>query len=122
MFIFKLVNYFSILLISSGKVVVLYFYPTTFLGTDLIFNFFQMKVLFHSVEYLHLLRYKELLNGYMVKVVPILPIPTPKLIPSESKSSCSLLPVLPHLTTFPVASGCLVRDTFRISPEIDTHE
>ena len=86
MFIFKLVNYFSILLISSGKVVVLYFYPTTFLGTDLIFNFFQMKVLFHSVEYLHLLRYKELLNGYMVKVVPILPIPTPKLFLQNPKA------------------------------------
>ena len=65
MYIFKLVKYFSILLISSGKVVVLYFYPTTVLGTDLIFNFFQKKVLFHSVEYLHFLRYKELLNGYM---------------------------------------------------------
>ena len=86
MFIFKLVNYFSILLIISGKVVVLYFYPTTVLGTDLIFNFFQMKVLFHSVEYLHLLRYKELLNGYMVKVVPILPFPHQNLFLQNPKA------------------------------------
>ena len=57
-----------------------------------------------------------------VKIVPIFPIPTPKLIPSESKSSCHVIPVRPCLTTFPVASGCIVRDTFRISPEIDMHE
>lgn len=57
-----------------------------------------------------------------VKIVPILPITTPKLIPSESKSSCSLLPVLPHLTTFPVTRACIVRDAFRILPEIDMHE
>lgn len=56
----------------------------------------------------------------MVTWVKILPIPTRKLIPSESKSSCRVIPV--RLTTFPVASGCIVRDTFRISPEIDTHE
>lgn len=58
-----------------------------------------------------------------VKIVPILPITTPKLIPSESKSSCSLLPVLPYLTTFPVTRACIVRcDAFRVLPEIDMHE